>query len=90
MDRDTFHGKVRDFLASLQEDDDARVAAARVGADDNLFDLGIVTSFSIIRMIVFVEELTGCSIDISEHDIERFYTLNGVYELAHAQEGAAR
>lgn len=87
MDTTQFHQEVCRFLKELDKDL-VEDFPAELGPDDNLFDLGLVTSFTIIRLIVFVEELTGQSIDLAEHDLENFYTLRGLYDLAQAGAGA--
>ncbi|MER5276915.1 hypothetical protein ABT025_14285 [Streptomyces sp. NPDC002809] len=90
MESATFYDELRGSLLSMQPDqEDKRVVLEGLGHDDNLFDLGLVTSFSVIRMIVFIETLTGCSLDLAEHDIENFYTMRGLWDLVQA-EGATR
>ncbi|MET8680199.1 acyl carrier protein [Streptomyces sp. NPDC004647] len=89
MEQEHFYKEIREFVKSLHADSKEPVPQ-EIAPDDNLFDMGLVTSFSIIRMIVFVESLTGCSIDVAEHDIENFYTLRGLYGLVQAEEGAKR
>ncbi|MFC9636276.1 hypothetical protein ACFTY8_45615 [Streptomyces mirabilis] len=90
METAKFYDELRGFLQSMQPDQEGQRAVLEgLGHDDNLFDLGLVTSFSVIRMIVFIESLTGCSLDLSEHDIENFYTMRGLWDLVQA-EGAAR
>ncbi|MDX3457443.1 hypothetical protein PV396_36735 [Streptomyces sp. ME02-8801-2C] len=90
MESAKFYDELRGFLLSIQPDDAGRAGLESLGHDDNLFDLGLVTSFSVIRMIVFIETLTGCSLDLAEHDIESFYTMRGLWELVRTEEAGTR
>ncbi|MET1072483.1 MAG: hypothetical protein ABWY11_07550 [Umezawaea sp.] len=82
MDREQFHRNMTDFLADLDQDGDP----VEVGPDDNLFDEGLVTSFSVVGMITHLEELVGHPIDVSRYGVERFYTIGGLYEVVLAEE----
>ncbi|WP_371477009.1 acyl carrier protein [Kitasatospora sp. NBC_00315] len=84
MDRDDLFAQLREFLAGLAAES-GREFPARLDPDDNLFDLGLVTSFSVIRMILFVEDVTGCAIDLADHEPQSFYTLAGIHTLVTAQ-----
>lgn len=81
MNRDEFTAQVADYLRKVNAEADDTEFPVEVGLDDNLFDLGLVTSFSVIRMIVFIEDLAGCTIELGEHELEVFYTLRGLYSL---------
>lgn len=87
MDEEQFYAGVREFLAELGESA-GQDGGQQIGADDNLFDLGLVNSFTIIRLIVFLEEHAGVEIDLAAHDLETFYTLRGLYSLV-SQDAAA-
>lgn len=84
MDRDELFARLREFLASLAAES-GREFPDRLDPDDNLFDLGLVTSFSVIRMILFVEDITGCAIDLADHEPQSFYTLSGIHSLVAGQ-----
>jgi acyl carrier protein len=83
MDQATFYAAVRKFLGKLAGDEKGSSAGAAVAVaeDANLFDLGLLDSFSIIQLILFIEELTGTQLTPEVHDPESFYTLRGMYEL---------
>jgi hypothetical protein len=85
-DETTFYAQLTAFLRTMNADTPDFPAA--LSPDDNLFDLGLVNSFSTIRMIVFVEEITGQPIDIADHVLEAFYTMRGLYALVADQAGA--
>jgi hypothetical protein len=87
IDESAFYEQLTEFLRTLNAEDGTEFPAA-LAPDDNLFDLGLVNSFSTIRMIVFVEELTGAPIDVAEHDLEAFYTMRGLFALVAEQAGA--
>ena len=84
MDRDTFMTELRGFLAELNPDEAEHAAA--LGATDNLFDMGLVSSFTMVRLIVFVQQLTGVQVVVQGRPLESFYTLDGLYELVFEQE----
>jgi acyl carrier protein len=87
MEREHFYKTMREFIAELAAERTGEPVTTAIGEDDNLFDLGLINSFSIIQMIVFIEELTGTSIDLSAHELETFYTLRGIYSLAQDSAG---
>jgi acyl carrier protein len=82
MEQTEFYDRVGEFIGQLSAETTGEALTTAVKEDDNLFDLGLVNSFTIIRMIVFVEELTGAQIDLADHDLETFYTLRGLYTVA--------
>lgn len=77
MNEDQFYARLAAFLAETAE-----VSLGGVGPDDDLYALGLADSLTIIRMIVFVEELTGVEIDLGDHEFESFYTQRGLYSVA--------
>jgi acyl carrier protein len=79
MDRDTFISELRGFLAELNPADAEQAAA--LGPTDNLFDKGLVSSFTMVRLIVFVQQLTGVPVEVQGRPLEDFYTLDGLYRL---------
>jgi acyl carrier protein len=79
MDRDTYLTELRGYLAELNPD--KVEIAAKLGEHDNLFDLGLVTSYSMVRLIVFIQQLTGTEVDVQGRPLESFYTLDGLYRL---------
>ncbi|GIF42908.1 acyl carrier protein [Actinoplanes xinjiangensis] len=87
MDRKQFYREVTGFLTKVSAENGTpgsgtEALATDIGEDSNLFDLGLINSFTVIRMIVFIEDLTGAQIDLAEHDLETFYTLRGLYTVA--------
>jgi acyl carrier protein len=92
MERQVFYKTISEFITGLALGQDAGPATVTaIGEDDNLFDRGLVNSFTIIQMIIFLEKLTGISIDLSAHDLEAFYTVRGIYDLVQGadESGAA-
>ncbi|GIJ24270.1 acyl carrier protein [Micromonospora lutea] len=81
MEREQFYREVVGFLTRTASDAGTTAPPADIDPDDNLFDLGLVNSFSMIRMIVFVEETTGVAVDLADHELETFYTLRGLYDV---------
>jgi len=79
MTEDEFYTNMSRFLAEKWEESTGEALTRPIAPNDNLFDLGLVDSFTMIRMIVHVEGLTGHPIDLADHDLETFYTLRGLY-----------
>ena len=79
MDRDEFYDRIRAFIREPRPGRDA-VTDVPVDEDDNLFDLGLVNSFSMVRLLVHIEELLGVQVDVTQHEPESFFTLRGMYD----------
>ena len=41
---------------------------ASIGEHDNLFDTGLVNSFSLVKLLIEVEEVLGVQVDVTRHD----------------------
>ncbi|EGX59857.1 hypothetical protein SZN_10613 [Streptomyces zinciresistens K42] len=50
-----------------------------VGGDDNLFDAGVLDSFSVIKLIALIENLVGRPIDLEQATIDIFATTDRIY-----------
>ncbi|MBX9422370.1 MULTISPECIES: phosphopantetheine-binding protein [Streptomyces] len=74
--RDAFDTEFRTFLSTFELD----VDLATVTADDNLFDQGVLDSFSVLRVIVLVERLRGEPVDLEHAGIESFASISTIYE----------
>lgn len=78
MDRGEFTNGVRSFLSELNA---GAATVDQLAPTDNLFDLGLVTSFTMVRLLVFVQRFTGVKLDIASHDLSEFYTVEGLHRL---------
>ncbi|WP_306326522.1 phosphopantetheine-binding protein [Streptomyces venezuelae] len=74
--RDTFDQEFRTFLSTFELD----VDLTTVTADDNLFDQGVLDSFSVLKVIVLVERLRGEPVDLEHAGIESFASISTIYE----------
>jgi acyl carrier protein len=90
MDKSLFYSAVREFLATVVDRPSGTQAIDTLTEDDDLYQLNLVDSLVVIRMIIFVEELTGTEIDLEDHDFETFYTLKGIYVVAQSAIEAAQ
>ena len=75
LDRAEFTSRFGDFIAAIDEER----SVTTVGPDDNLFDAGVLDSFTVVKVIVFLEELVGRPIDLQDASIESFASLNSIY-----------
>ena len=85
MERDEFYDDLRSYI--LESAPRRAVPAEVTGIDEdaNLFDLGLVNSFSMMGLLVHIEELIGVSIDVTQHEPDTFFTLRGMYDNLVAQ-----
>ncbi len=74
--RDEFRNRFDTFVAELG---DGR-STEGIGGDDNLFDAGVLDSFSVIKLIRLIEDLAGHPIDLDEASIDSFATFNLIYQ----------
>ncbi|MFF1508216.1 phosphopantetheine-binding protein [Streptomyces sp. NPDC058326] len=74
--RDAFDTEFRSFLSTFELD----VDLATVTAEDNLFDQGVLDSFSVLRVIALVERLRGEPVDLEHAGIESFASISTIYE----------
>jgi acyl carrier protein len=89
MERSEFYDSLRAFVRRSAEERSVDVPVTDIDEDANLFDLGLVNSFSMVALLMHVEELLGGHIDVAEHEPETFFTLRGMYDSLVAQ-GARR
>lgn len=80
MDKDAFFDSVSAFILDHRPASAVtRPAVTTVPAQGNLFDLGLVDSYTMLDIVSYVEEITGRHIDIMDIDIARLFTLEGMY-----------
>lgn len=75
-----FHGRCVGFLAetlSLAPSD-----AESLGPDRNLLETGLIDSFALLELCMFVETMTGATVDITELEIEQFSSIGALHKLA--------
>lgn len=75
VSRSEFDAELAAFVGGLG---DGR-SMSGVAGDDNLFDAGVLDSFSVIKLIAFVEGLVGRPIDLEQASIETFATADLIY-----------
>ncbi len=76
VDRSEFRSRFDAFVADLG---DGR-SSAGVGDEENLFDAGVLDSFSVIKLIRFIEGMVGRPIDLDEASIDSFATVDLIYD----------
>lgn len=91
VDRPSFYARMRDHLAEEAGGAGRAVSPASIGEHDNLFDIGLVNSFSLVKLLIQVEEVLGVEVDVTRHDPETFFSLAGMYDNLHGlARGAAQ
>jgi acyl carrier protein len=81
LDRAEFTSNFAKFIAGI----DTERSIDAVGPDDNLFDAGVLDSFTVVKVIVFLENLVGQPVDLQGATIDSFATLNDIYNNFVAQ-----
>jgi acyl carrier protein len=76
LDRDEFTSAFADFIAGI----DAERSIPTVRPGDNLFDAGVLDSFTVMRVIVFLENLVDRPVDLQDANIESFATIDDIYK----------
>lgn len=76
IDREEFRKRFDTFVADLG---DGR-SSEEIGGDENLFDAGVLDSFSVIRLIRLIDDTVGRPIDLDEASIDSFATFNRIYD----------
>ena len=76
--------KLKDFLMT-ESSADLGLVLRSINLDDNLFDLGIIDSMGILKVISFMEDSFG--IKILDEDIvpENFQTLNHLRQMVESK-----
>lgn len=80
MDLELFRRTVVDFLAAAKPELEAEIE--RLGADDDMFDAGVVDSAAFLELCLALEQFTGSIIDITELEPEEFSTISGLFGVA--------
>lgn len=75
VSRSEFDAELAAFVSRLG---DGR-SMSGVGGDENLFDAGVLDSFSVIKLITLIENLVGRPIDLEQATIEIFATTDRIY-----------
>lgn len=67
------------FLVNMHAEQGGGRDLAKLGATDDLWDLGVLDSLNIIRFLLFVEDWIGRDINIEDGAIDSFRSLDRVY-----------
>jgi acyl carrier protein len=82
MEREQFYSTMREYLRKDREGDKDidPTAIEALGPDDNLWDLGYLDSFGMVRLLTFLEELLGRELVLSGDSLRTFHTLSRIYD----------
>lgn len=81
MDREAFYQDLRTFIATANTGAGQEPEPCFAGPDDNLFDEGLVNSFTVVQLMVHLEQVTGGKLDPESFDIESFSTLRKLHSV---------
>lgn len=74
--RDAFSTQFRAWLAEFNPD----VDPATLTDEENLFDAGVLDSFSVVSVVMFVEQFRGSELHLEDASIESFSSLDRIYD----------
>jgi acyl carrier protein len=79
MDRSSFYEAVRGRLAELWTE--RREGPVPDYSDtDSFVERGLIDSWSVVLLLMFVQEQTGVALDLTRSDPVAILTLNGLYD----------
>lgn len=79
MDRSSFYDAVRGRLAELWADR-REGPVPDFSETDSFVEKGLIDSWSVVLLLMFVEEQTGVQLDLTRTDPVAILTLNGLYD----------
>ncbi len=57
-------------------------ANVQITGDTNLLESGLLDSFGFVELILFIENQSGCEIDLTDVDPEEFCVVKGLCRIA--------
>lgn len=75
VDCDTFSKAFRAWAGEFKPD----VDSGRLTDEENLFDAGVLDSFTVVSVVMFVEEFRGAELELESTGIESFSSINRIY-----------
>jgi acyl carrier protein len=88
MDREAFYQDLRAFIATANAGAGQEPEPCFAGPDDNLFDEGLINSFTVVQLMVHLEQVTGSRLNPAGFDIESFSTLRKLYSVVDGLRGS--
>jgi len=77
MKIEEFKVSVEDYL--LKEEANRDRAISEINIDTNIWDAGLVDSFRIMELILFLEDLLGKEISVESNYLSNFYTIEKMH-----------
>ena len=84
MDKETFRHLFSGFLKTLKPDKQID----SIPDDENLWDLGLLDSLTMVDLMVFLEEQVGVQLEVERLSPDVFHTVSGIYSAV-VSSGAA-
>jgi acyl carrier protein len=77
MEKTLFKEHVEKFLLNDVTNEDSQLTA--IDFNTNLWDAGLVDSFRVMELILFLEDLLGKEISVESNFISNFHTVDAMY-----------
>jgi hypothetical protein len=83
MDREAFFTSMVEVIEDLQDNPEAAeiLRDPVAGHQVNLFDVGLLRSLTVMRVLVALEERFDVTVPIGRYGMEAFFTLDSMYEM---------
>ncbi|MFT4034275.1 MAG: hypothetical protein QM679_01720 [Patulibacter sp.] len=79
IERDAFYRAICEYLKSANRDVAPELIEG-IDPTDNLWDLGFLDSFGMVKLLTFLEEFVGREIVLSPDSIRTFHTIERMYD----------
>lgn len=79
MSEKEFYSKTSEFIMSMENNRDKNISV--INHNDNLWDLGLMNSFSVVELVLFLEDFTQTSIELDANMLGDLHTLKRIYSL---------
>jgi acyl carrier protein len=77
MEKSVFKVHVEKFLLNDVTNEESQLTA--IDYNTNLWDAGLVDSFRVMELILFLEDLLGKEISVESNFISNFHTVDAMY-----------
>jgi len=80
VERQAFYDDLAAYIRKAAEERGVDDSVVTFTEDSNLFDVGLANSYSMVNLLMYVEQLLRVSVDVTDHDPETFFSMRGMYD----------